>query len=308
MRCYARAKINLALDVLGKREDGYHNVRMIMQSVSLSDTLDMAISEEKAIHLTVSEAGGCDQPGSEPENIPDKEGRNKDTLTAVPSDERNLVYRAAKLLMDEFHIDKGISLHLTKSIPVAAGMAGGSSDAAAALKGLNSLFDLGLSIQELMERGVKIGADVPYCILGGTALAEGIGEILTPLPSLPACHILIAKPSVSVSTREAYENLDLQSLLERPDIDGMIDAVRDGDTQRICRKMMNVFEPGIQKRHPVIGRIRALMEECGAQKAMMSGSGPTVFGVFDDEDKLREGKDRLLKSRLAENVMTAEIV
>ena len=299
MRCFARAKINLALDVLGKREDGYHNVRMIMQSISLSDTLDLEYSEEKGIHLTVSEAGKYGQH---------EERSEADPLSAVPSDERNLVYRAAKLLMDEFHIDKGVSIHLTKAIPVAAGMAGGSSDAAAALNGLNRLFGLSLSTSELMERGVKIGADVPFCILGGTALAEGIGEKLTPLPLLPPCHILIGKPGISVSTREAYENLDLLSLSERPDIDGMIGAIRDGDVGMVSRKMMNVFEPGIEKRHPVIGTIRRLMEDCGAQKAMMSGSGPTVFGIFDDENTMEAAKTRLLESALAKNVRTAEPV
>ncbi len=297
MRCFAKAKINLALDVIGKRPDGYHDVRMIMQSVSLHDTLDLEICPEPGIHLCVS---GGSTSGE------DTEEQGTGLLTVVPSDEKNLVYRAAALLMDEFHIDKGITARLAKEIPVAAGMAGGSSDAAATLVGLNNLFGLGLSCRELMERGVKIGADVPYCIMGGTALAEGIGEVLTPLPKLPECFVLIGKPAVSVSTREAYENLDLSLLSERPDIDGMIRAIRAGDIQDVCRKMKNVFEPGIEKKHPVIGRIRRLMEENGALKAMMSGSGPTVFGIFDDQRTMEAAGERLSESGLAQTVLASE--
>ena len=187
MRLRAMAKINLGLDILGKRDDGYHEVRMLMQTIQMYDLLDIRRKSSPGITLTTN-------------------------LLYVPSDERNLVYKAAKLLMDEFDIQEGISMKLTKSIPVAAGMAGGSSDAAAAFVGVNKMFHLGLSEQELMERAVQIGADVPYCIMRGTALAEGIGEKLTRLPQLPKCYILVGKPAVNVSTKLAYENLDLQNM------------------------------------------------------------------------------------------------
>lgn len=182
IRMKALAKINLGLDVVKKREDGYHEVRMIMQTVKLYDQID--------IHK-------MDKPGI----------RLKTNLQYLPVDENNLAYRAARLLIEEFGIPKGVSIRLRKVIPIAAGMAGGSSDAAAVLVGLNRIFQLGLTKQELMERSVKLGADVPYCILRGTALAEGIGEKLTRLPAMPKCHVLIAKPGIHVSTKMVYTNL-----------------------------------------------------------------------------------------------------
>ena len=197
MRLRAMAKINLGLDVIRKREDGYHEVRMIMQTIRMYDVLDIRKKQNPGISLSTN-------------------------LPYVPSDERNLVYKAAKLLMDEFDIKEGLSMRLSKSIPVAAGMAGGSSDAAAAFVGVNRLFRLGLSQEELMERAVRIGADVPYCIMRGTALAEGIGEKLTPLSAMPEGYVLIGKPGINVSTKTAYENLKLDAVEKRPDIDGMI--------------------------------------------------------------------------------------
>ena len=199
------------------------------------------------------------------------------------------------------------SMKLTKSIPVAAGMAGGSSDAAAAFVGVNKMFQLGLSEEELMKRAVQIGADVPYCIMRGTALAEGIGEKLTRLPQLPKCYILIGKPGVNVSTKLAYENLNLGNLGARPDIDGMIADIENGDIYSMIPRMGNVFEPGIIAKYPVIQEIKDLMEKHGALKSMMSGSGPTVFGIFDDKNKMKTAARILRSSHLARTVFATEV-
>ena len=235
MRLRALAKINLGLDILGKREDGYHEVKMIMQTIQMYDVLELHKKKEPGISLTV--------------NVP-----------FIPTDERNLVYRAAAMLMEEFHVQEGLSIRLDKFIPVAAGMAGGSSDAAAAFVGVNRLFHLGLSQEELMERAVKVGADVPYCIMRGTALAEGIGEKLTALPPVPPCYVLVGKPAVSVSTKMAYENLNLETIKKRPDIDGMISDIENGNLMEMTEKMANVFEPGIIREYPVIQQIKDFME------------------------------------------------
>ena len=282
MRLRAMAKINLGLDVIRRREDGYHEVRMIMQTIRMYDVLDIRRKQTPGISLSVN-------------------------LPYIPCDERNLVYKAAKLLMDEFQVKEGISMKLTKSIPVAAGMAGGSADAAAAFVGVNRLFRLGLSEEEMMKRAVKIGADVPYCIMRGTALAEGIGEKLTRLSPLPDCYVLIGKPGISVSTKTAYENLNLGSIEKRPDIDGMIRDIENGDLYAMTGKMENVFEPGVIGKYPVIQEIKDFMMERGALRAMMSGSGPTVFGIFDDKNKLYAAADALKKSGLAKTVFAAGI-
>ena len=282
MRLRAMAKINLGLDVIRKREDGYHEVRMIMQTIRMYDVLDIRKKQNPGISLSTN-------------------------LPYVPSDERNLVYKAAKLLMDEFDIKEGLSMRLSKSIPVAAGMAGGSSDAAAAVVGVNRLFRLGLSQEELMERAVRIGADVPYCIMRGTALAEGIGEKLTPLSAMPEGYVLIGKPGINVSTKTAYENLKLDAVEKRPDIDGMIQDIQNKDLYSMTEKMVNVFEPGLMEKYPVIGEIRDFMEERGALKAMMSGSGPTVFGIFDSKEKMNAAAAALRKTGLAKTVFAAGI-
>ena len=282
MRLRAMAKINLGLDVLRKREDGYHEVRMIMQTIQMYDLLDIRKKEEPGISLSTN-------------------------LPYVPSDERNLVYKAAKLLMDEFDIKEGLSMKLTKFIPVAAGMAGGSSDAAAAFVGVNRLFRLGLSEEELMKRAVQVGADVPYCVMRGTALAEGIGEKLKRLPKVPECYVLVGKPGINVSTKLAYENLHLDQIQSHPDIDGMISDIENQDLHSLTAKMQNVFEPGIISQYPVIQEIKDLMEANGALKAMMSGSGPTVFGIFDDRSKLREATEALRDSHLAKTVFATQI-
>ena len=282
MRLRALAKINLGLDILRKREDGYHEVRMIMQTIQMYDVLKMKKVKKPGISLSV--------------NYP-----------YIPSDERNLVYKAAKLLMDEFQVKEGVDICLEKFIPVAAGMAGGSSDAAAAMVGINRLFKLGLSERELMDRAVNIGADVPYCIMRGTALAEGIGEKLTRIAQIPDCFVLIGKPGISVSTKMAYERLQLDKLSSHPDIDGMIRDIENGDLLTMTEKMGNVFEPGIIEKYPVIGEIKDLMEDNGALKAMMSGSGPTVFGIFDDREKMEAAAAVLRESGLAKTVFATEV-
>ncbi|MDY3919301.1 MAG: 4-(cytidine 5'-diphospho)-2-C-methyl-D-erythritol kinase [Candidatus Limivivens sp.] len=273
----AMAKINLGLDVVRKREDGYHEVRMIMQTIRMYDQLQLLM---------------MDTPGI----------RVKTNLYYLPENEDNLVYKAAKLLMDEFHIQKGIHIDLHKFIPVAAGMAGGSSDAAAVLVGVNRMFRLGLSQEELMKRGVQIGADIPYCIMRGTALAEGIGEKLTRLSPVPHCHVLIAKPGIHVSTKFVYTNLKANELKVHPDIDGQIAAIENRDLKQIAALMGNVLETVTIPAYPVIQDIKDRMLECGALNAMMSGSGPTVFGLFDREEKAKQAAECLKQSELAKQV------
>ncbi len=278
----AYGKINLGLDVLRKREDGYHEVRMIMQTVGLYDQIDLFFRQEPGIEIETN-------------------------LSYLPVNENNLVYKAANLLMEEFQVKNGLFIRLRKLIPVAAGMAGGSSDAAAVLVGVNKMFHLGLSTEELMERGVKIGADVPYCIMRGTALSEGIGEKLTALPPMPQCQVLLAKPAVSVSTKYVYENLHANSLRpeQHPDIDGMIEAIAAGDLSGVSAKLGNVLELVTAKKYPVIEEIKGVMRRYGAAGAMMSGSGPTVFSLFDNPkaasdayEELRYGKSRELAKQV----------
>ena len=277
MRLQAFAKINLGLDVLGKREDGYHEVRMIMQTIRMYDQLDMRKSVEPGIHLTTNKK-------------------------YIPVDENNLVWRAAKLMMDTCGIIEGVSIHLHKVIPVAAGMAGGSSDAAATLVGMNRLFHCGLSKEKLMELAVQIGADVPYCVLRGTALAEGIGEKLTVLPPMPDCWILIGKPGISVSTKYVYTTLDLNTDTVHPDIDGMKKALEDGNLYGITERMGNVLQDVTIPAYPEVERIKEQMKALGAVNAMMSGSGPTVFGIFDNEEKAQKACQKLRESGSCQQV------
>lgn len=277
----ANAKINLGLDVLRKREDGYHEVKMIMQSISLSDTLVLSRCPGGAIRLE------ADQGNAHP---------------LVPMDENNLIYKAIRLLKEEFQIQEGVKAVLTKKIPVAAGMAGGSTDAAAALKGMNRLFSLGLSEEELCKRGVELGADIPYCIMGGTALSEGIGEKLTSLPAMPDCRILIAKPSVHVSTAFVYGNLKVQELTDHPDIDGMMEAIYGHDLLGITRRLENVLESVTIPAYPVIMEIKDKMMEGGALGSLMSGSGPTVFGIFEQEESAEQIAEVIGRAGLSEQV------
>ena len=275
----ALAKINLGLDVLRRREDGYHEVKMIMQTISLHD--DLEIRRIKTPEIQV-----------------------KTNLYYLPTNENNLVYKAAKLLMDEFGIKEGVAIQLKKRIPVAAGMAGGSTDGAAVLWGMNQMYGLGLSRQELMERGVKLGADVPYCVQRGTALAEGIGERLSVLPSMPKCTILIAKPGISVSTKFVYENLHANDLKpeQHPDVDRMIEAMKEKNLDLLCERMGNVLETVTIPAYPVIQQIKDTMEEQGAAVALMSGSGPTVFGIYEDRMQARRAMSAIRKSRLAKQL------
>ena len=266
----AYGKINLGLDVLRRREDGYHDVRMIMQTVGIFDRVDLIWKEEPGIQVETN-------------------------LYYLPTNENNLVYKAAKLLMDEFQVQEGLLIRLRKFIPVAAGMAGGSSDAAAVLFGVNKMFRLGLTTEELMERGVKIGADVPYCILRGTALSEGIGEVLTSLSPVPQCQVLVAKPGINVSTKFVYENLHANDLRpeQHPDIDGMIRAIKAQDLQGIADKLGNVLETVTVKEYPVIQEIKDKMVEFGAIGSLMSGSGPTVFGLFTNPKAAQQAYEEL---------------
>ena len=277
LKLKAKAKINLGLDVVRKREDGYHEVRMIMQMINLYDKITLRKKTEPGITVTAN-------------------------LSYLPVNEDNLVYRAAKLLMDEFQVDGGLEIELQKYIPVAAGMAGGSTDAAAVMVGVNRIFQLGLNKKQLMERGVKIGADVPFCIMRGTALAEGIGEELTPLPAMPHCSLVIAKPKIHVSTKFVYGNLKVGELTEHPDIDGQVQALRENNLEQLVTRMGNVLETVTIPAYPVIDEIKHTMMKYGAMGAMMSGSGPTVFGIFEKEDKAQEVCRLLKKEKAAKQV------
>ena len=278
----ALAKINLGLDVVRRREDGYHEVRMIMQTIQLYDRLDIKRTQEPGIQIQTN-------------------------LSFLPVNENNLIYKAAKLLMDEFSITDGVSVKLDKRIPVAAGMAGGSTDAAAMLIGVNRLFSLGLTKRQLMERGVQIGADVPYCIMRGTALAEGIGEALSPLPPMVKCPVLIAKPSISVSTKFVYQNLKLDDTTFHPDIDRLIDDIKAKNLHDIAAHMGNVLETVTIPNYPVIDEIKKHMLSNGALGAMMSGSGPTVFGLFDNEDTAKKAYKAMRSSHLARQVYLTSV-
>lgn len=288
----APAKINLSLDVIGKRENGYHDVRMIMQQISLHDTITITVEENGNKGSCTDDALGLITVGT--------------NSGELPVNEDNLVYKAAKLIMDECRISDPVRIFIDKHIPIAAGLAGGSSDAAAVLKGMNSLFDLKLSDAKLKDIGVRIGADVPYCITGGTAIAEGIGEVLTPLPSIPDCYILIAKPGISVSTGYVYTAFD--SLVDKihPDVDAMISVINEGNLQGIAALLGNSLEGVTQEEYPVIKEIKRLMLDNGAMGALMSGSGPTVFGLYRDKESALAGADEVKKSGKAQDIEVTE--
>lgn len=263
----APAKINLGLDVVRRRDDGYHEVKMIMQSVRLFDRLTITRTYNPDIRLSTN-------------------------LGFLPVGEDNLVYKAAALLKEEFEIKSGLNIHLEKRIPVAAGMAGGSTDAASCLLAMNRLFGLELSNEVLMERAVRLGADVPYCVIKGTALSEGIGEILTPLPQAPDCHVLIVKPNFHVSTKFVYSHLKLTDETVHPDIDAIISCIKNDDLHGMCENMENILETITIPEHPEIEEIKNTMLKHGAIGSLMSGSGPTVFGIFDDLDKAKLAKEK----------------
>ena len=267
------AKVNLGLDVLRRRPDGYHDVKMIMQTVNIYDELELSKTDDNTINIT------CD-------------------TADLPCDDSNLIYKAARLLFEHENCKEGVTIHLNKQIPIAAGMAGGSTDAAATLLGLNELFDFKKSKEELAKIGVKIGADVPYCIYGGTCLSEGIGEVLTALPAAPDCFVVVAKPHIGVSTKYVYENLHADTLEKHPDIDGMIDAIKENDLEKVAGKMENVLETVTIKKYPEIEKLKNILLENGALNALMSGSGPTVFGLFADKDVARKALEKVEETGL----------
>ena len=260
MNIQAMSKVNLALDVLRRREDGYHEVRMVMQTLNLHDELTINIRDDENIVITCNNS-------------------------QLECDENNLIYKAARLLLDEVHSNIGLDIHLEKNIPIAAGMAGGSTDAAATLVGLNELLYLGRTKDELKQLGVKLGADVPYCIEGGTQLSEGIGEKLTKLPEAPQCYVVVAKPHVGVSTKYVYENLHVETIEHHPDIDSMLAAIENKSLKEVAAAMDNILANVTEKKYPVIAMLKQVLMDNGALNAIMSGSGPTVFGLFEDEEK-----------------------
>lgn len=278
----ALAKINLGLDVLGRRENGYHDVRMVMQTIFLYDNVTIEKKEEPGVCVETN-------------------------LYYLPVDENNIAYKAANMLIEEFDIKEGVYIKLEKHIPVAAGLAGGSANAAAVLVGMNRLFGLKLTMEELMERGVKLGADVPYCVMRGTVLAEGIGEILSPLPPLPRCYVLIAKPNINVSTKTVYEKLDSKEITEHPDVDGLLEGLKNQDLKKVASCMGNVLERVTIEDYPVIEEIKNAMKAAGALNAMMSGSGPTVFGIFENRQTAKAARQKLWDMNIAKQVYLANV-
>ena len=263
------AKLNLSLDVLGKREDGFHNMRMVMQSVDFADVVE----------ITADTGGGIGV---------------RTNLAYLPNDERNIAVRAALEFARETGVEyNGLELNIQKRIPVCAGMGGGSSDAAAVLKGLNELYKTELSLEKLMEIGLRLGADVPYCIMGGTALAEGIGEILTPLRPIQDCWFVICKPRFSASTPLIFSKLDSLRITQRPDTASILAAIECGNLVDMSRHMFNVFEPVVAAEHREIREQQHILISNGALGASMSGTGPTVFGIFTDRKEAERARSEL---------------
>jgi 4-diphosphocytidyl-2-C-methyl-D-erythritol kinase len=283
MKILARAKLNLSLDVLARREDGYHDLRMVMQTVELADTLTVTEREGEGVRVYTD-------------------------LRYLPGDERNLAAIAARKFFEETGWQgKGLSIELEKKIPVCAGMGGGSADAAAVLRALNELSGLGLPVARLAQIGERVGSDVPYCVLGGTALAEGRGERLTPLTPLPDCHIVVCKPPFPISTPELFGCVDCRKLRCRPDTEGILAALEAGDLPGIARRLYNVFEDVLTDRRG--GEIVAIKQELisqGALGAVMSGTGPTVFGIFDRETAARDAYETL-KAHYADTFLTRPV-
>ena len=268
MHVKAFAKLNLTLDILRRREDGYHDLQMVMQSIDLAD------------ELTVTPSDG--------------EGKMSTTLSYLPTDGRNLAQMAARAFREATGVGPNVDVSIQKHIPVCAGMAGGSSDGAAVLRAMNELSGLGLSPMELAEIGQRVGSDVPYCVVGGTALAEGRGELLTPLPPLPSCFMVVCKPPFPISTPQLFSRVDVRKIVRRPDTAGLLAALEQGDLTGVARRMYNVFEDVLEpRRKQEIDTIKAVLIDCGALGAAMTGSGPTVFGLFDDEEAAKSAKETL---------------
>ncbi len=279
----AYAKINLGLDVLRRRPDGYHEVKMIMQTVDLYDVLLVSKKEEDTITISTQKED-------------------------LPVNEDNLIYKAVKLMKEVYGFPGGVHVELVKNIPIAAGMAGGSTDAAAAMRAINTLFELNRPLKELETHAVKIGADVPYCIQGGTVLSEGIGELLTDLPNAPQCILLIAKPDIMVSTKYVYENLNLPGITNHPDIDAMVKAIKQGDVQAMLEPMDNVLATVTEEKYGIIKEIKQTMKRNGAIKAMMSGSGPTVFGIFETMVQAATAFDSIKEKGMAREIFISKFV
>ena len=274
----AYGKINLSLDVLGRRANGYHDVSMVMQTVDLYDVITLRkLSYRDGIILTTD-------------------------VDNIPLDEGNIVYKAIKLVKEEYGIDIGVSADIKKRLPVAAGMGGGSADSAAALRGMNTLFELGLKSERLEELGVRLGADVPFLIKGGIALVEGIGEKLTALPAFPECSLVIVKPNVSVSTKEVYEAFDSLTEVVHPDIKKLTGSLGKEDLRYIVKLLGNVLEDVTIKKHGIIDEIKRSLLENGAVFSMMTGSGPTVFGIFENKEKAVMAGERLSEMKCFELV------
>ena len=283
---HACAKINLALDVTGQREDGYHTVRMVMQSVALHDDIRVTLThgEKKPRGILLS----CNLP-------------------YLPVDESNLAYRAAELFYQETGtLLETCEIHIEKRIPVAAGLAGGSTDAAAVLRALATLHETKLTDDELCAMGLKLGADVPYCLRGGTMLAEGIGEELTPLAPMPHCWVVLCKPPFSVSTKEVYQAIDAVDIKRRPDTAGMIKALEKSDFPGVCKRLSNVLENVTASGRRQIGEIKDFLVENGADGTLMSGSGPTVYGLFSDESRAKTA-EKMLSRRFVDTFLTETV-
>ena len=276
----AYGKINISLDIVGKREDGYHLLKMIMQNVDLYDSMSFQKCN-KGINIS------CNKP-------------------YIPTDDKNLVYKAAKLFLETYNINEGVNIYLKKNIPVAAGMAGGSTDAAAVFKTLKQLFKVDVDDQELMKLGVKIGADVPFCMIGGTALCEGIGDIITPLAPFKNQILVLVKPNFGVSTKEVYKNLDISKIFKHPDTEGLIKAMEEEKLIDVCNGMKNLLENVTLRKYPVLKRIKEDMVRMGSMGAMMSGSGPTIFAFFDDMLKAQRCYDKF-KTQYKEVYITRTI-
>lgn len=266
----SRAKINLSIDVLGKRDNGYHIVEMIMQTIDLYDNLKITKIEGDFIKI-------------------------KSDSEDIPLNQDNIVYKAADILKKRFNIKDGVEISIQKNIPVAAGMAGGSSNAAAVLVGLNKVWNLGLSESELKEIGLQLGADVPFCITGGSALAQGIGEELTNIHGLSeGVNILVCKPDIFVSTKEVYQSLDMNKVQKRPENQKLIESLKNDDIKYVSENMVNVLEEVTASKYKEIKQIEATMMKNKALGSMMSGSGPTVFGLFDNKEYAIKAKEELL--------------
>jgi 4-diphosphocytidyl-2-C-methyl-D-erythritol kinase len=260
LRYKARAKINLGLDVCGRLENGYHEVKMVMQTVDIYDELEFKKRNDSEIILSIN---------------------SRDNLGDITN---NLIYKAAKLMREQYNINEGIEIKLTKNIPVAAGMAGGSTDAASTMLAINEMFNLGLAKVDIMEQALKLGADIPFCVMGGTALAEGIGEKLTVLAPPPRVSLLVVKPPINVASKWVYEQLDAKIIESHPDIDAMVESLGKGDLNGVIDNMGNVLETVTVSEYPIILDIKKMMIGSGAMNALMSGSGPSIFGIFRDEE------------------------